>query len=187
MRFGFRYKYNCKFLLKNTTRCCKRVIRISCAKLCFSTLTCCRPAAKPYLDYQHFCGDNWHDGNKNNLRTIEAEIVQKLKNNETRPKFTGSYKKEKRVEFDLQSVSHTPSLISIYPPSGAHQQEPVFPILCLGVNPFPSRFICRTALGGGFALTQFKDPIKTELDRVYFFRHILPWCNTSSTLAIVLK
>ena len=43
-------------------------------------LTCCRPAAKPYLDYQHFCGDNWHDGNKNNLRTIEAEIVQKLKN-----------------------------------------------------------------------------------------------------------
>ena len=35
---------------------------------------------------------NWHDGNKNNLRTIEAQIVQKLKNNEARPKFTGSYK-----------------------------------------------------------------------------------------------
>ena len=36
---------------------------------------------------------NWHDGNKNNLRIIEAQIVQKRKNNEARPKFTGSYKK----------------------------------------------------------------------------------------------
>ena len=27
--------------------------------------------------------------NKNNLRTIEAQIVQKLKNSEARPKFTG--------------------------------------------------------------------------------------------------
>ena len=36
---------------------------------------------------------NWHDANKNNLRTIEAQIVQKLKNNEAQPKFTGSYKK----------------------------------------------------------------------------------------------
>ena len=35
--------------------------------------------------------------NKNSLRTIEAQIVQKLKNNEARPKFTGSYKKKKRV------------------------------------------------------------------------------------------
>ena len=34
------------------------------------------------------------DENKNNLRTIEAQIVQKLKNNEARPKFTGSYKKK---------------------------------------------------------------------------------------------
>ena len=33
--------------------------------------------------------------NKNSLRTIEAQIVQKLKNNEARPKFTGSYKKKK--------------------------------------------------------------------------------------------
>ena len=32
--------------------------------------------------------------NKNSLRTIEAQIVQKLKNNEARPKFTGSYKKK---------------------------------------------------------------------------------------------
>ena len=33
--------------------------------------------------------------NKNSLRTIEAQIVQKLKNNEARPKFTGSYKIKK--------------------------------------------------------------------------------------------
>ena len=38
---------------------------------------------------------NWHDGNKNNLRTVEAQIVSKLKNNEPRPKFTGSYKKKR--------------------------------------------------------------------------------------------
>ena len=31
---------------------------------------------------------------KNKLRTIEAQIVQKLKNNEAQPKFTGSYKKK---------------------------------------------------------------------------------------------
>ena len=35
--------------------------------------------------------------NENSLRTIEAQIAQKLKNNEARPKFTGSYKKKKRV------------------------------------------------------------------------------------------
>ena len=28
-------------------------------------------------------------------RTIEAQIVQKLKNNEARPKFTASYKKKR--------------------------------------------------------------------------------------------
>ena len=33
--------------------------------------------------------------NKNNLRTIEAQIVQKLKNNEAWPRFTGSYKKKR--------------------------------------------------------------------------------------------
>ena len=32
--------------------------------------------------------------NKNSLRAIEAQIVQKLKNNEARSKFTGSYKKK---------------------------------------------------------------------------------------------
>ena len=35
--------------------------------------------------------------NKNSLTTIEAQIVQKLKNNEARPKFTGSSYKKKRV------------------------------------------------------------------------------------------
>ena len=50
--------------------------------------------------------------------------------------------------------------------SGAHQQESLSPLISW-VNPFPSRFICRTALRGGFARTQFKDPMKTELDRVY--------------------
>ena len=34
------------------------------------------------------------DENKNNLITLEAQIVQNLKNNEARPKFTGSYKKK---------------------------------------------------------------------------------------------
>ena len=40
---------------------------------------------------------NWHAGYKNNLRTTGAQIVQKHKNNEARPTFTGSYKKKKRV------------------------------------------------------------------------------------------
>ena len=35
--------------------------------------------------------------NRKSLRTIEAQIVQKLKNNEARPEFTGSYKKKKLV------------------------------------------------------------------------------------------
>ena len=39
----------------------------------------------------------------NNLRTIEAHIVQKLKNNEPRPTFTGSCKK-KRVDFTCSCV-----------------------------------------------------------------------------------
>ena len=38
--------------------------------------------------------------NKNSLRTIEAKIVQELKNNEARPKCTGSYKK-KSVYFGI--------------------------------------------------------------------------------------
>ena len=47
--------------------------------------------------------------NENSLRTIEAQIVQKLENNEARPKFTGSYKK-KSVQVDeglmLENVSY---------------------------------------------------------------------------------
>ena len=35
---------------------------------------------------------------KNSLKTIEAQIVQELKNNEARPKFTGSYKKKRVVD-----------------------------------------------------------------------------------------
>ena len=42
--------------------------------------------------------------NKNNLRTIEAQIVQKLKNNEARPKFTGSYKKKAYIVEDWNSL-----------------------------------------------------------------------------------
>ena len=50
--------------------------------------------------------------------------------------------------------------------AGAHPQlEPLSPTLSFGVNPFPSRFINRTALRGGFARPQFKEPIKTELKR----------------------
>ena len=57
--------------------------------------------------------------------------------------------------------------------AGAHQQHL---LLCLGVNPFPSRFIYRMALRGDFARTQFKDPIKIELhvDRVYCFTSHFP-------------
>ena len=47
-----------------------------------------------YVIYTSICGNNWHDGNKHNLRTIEGQIVQRLKNNEHLPKFTGSYKKK---------------------------------------------------------------------------------------------
>ena len=36
-------------------------------------------------------------GNKNNVRTIEAQIVQNFMNNEPRPKFSGSYFKNKSV------------------------------------------------------------------------------------------
>ena len=46
---------------------------------------------------------------KNSLRTIEAQIVQKLKNNEARPKFTGTYKEKacsfKNIQRNLFSIS----------------------------------------------------------------------------------
>ena len=52
---------------------------------------------------------------KNTLRTIEAQIVQKLKNNEARPKFTGSYKKKKRV-YDKSSPRKSSKCISLEVP-----------------------------------------------------------------------
>ena len=42
--------------------------------------------------------------NKNSLRTIEAQIVQKLKNNEAWPKFTGSYKKSLYFKCNRSSI-----------------------------------------------------------------------------------
>ena len=51
--------------------------------------------------------------NKNNLRTIEVQIVKKLKNNEARPKFTGSYKKKKRVNYEITKIS--PAKMSLTP------------------------------------------------------------------------
>ena len=43
--------------------------------------------------------------NKNNLRTTEAQIVQKLKNNEPRRKFTVfSYEKKKRVAWNTGGI-----------------------------------------------------------------------------------
>ena len=53
--------------------------------------------------------------NKNSLRTAEAQFVQKLKNNEDRPKFTCSYKKIKRV------LNHP-----IYKPPLMHVQVSLF-------------------------------------------------------------
>ena len=54
---------------------------------------------------------------KNSLRTIEAQIVQKLKNNEARPKFAGSYKKKKRIyDQGSENTVHCTSVTSsVYP------------------------------------------------------------------------
>ena len=46
--------------------------------------------------------------NKNSLRTIEAQIVQKLKKNEARPKFTGSYKTKACSKYE--NLPKSPSL-----------------------------------------------------------------------------
>ena len=40
---------------------------------------------------------NRHDGSKYNLRTIEIQLAQKIKNNEPWPKFTSSYKKKRAL------------------------------------------------------------------------------------------
>ena len=44
---------------------------------------------------------------------------------------------------------------------GAHQMEPPSPIQVLGVNPFPSRFIIRTALREDFARRRWEELITT--------------------------
>ena len=44
---------------------------------------------------------------KNSLRTVEAQIVQKLKNNEARPKFTGFNKKKRVLLLGLDFTSDT--------------------------------------------------------------------------------
>ena len=51
---------------------------------------------------------------KNSLRTIEAQIVQKLKNNEARPKCTGSYKKKMHV---VCLYAHSVKIIIRPPPN----------------------------------------------------------------------
>ena len=50
---------------------------------------------------------NWQGGNKNNSRTIEAQIVQKLKNNGPRPKFTGSCKKKREKTYPRKGSPNT--------------------------------------------------------------------------------
>ena len=46
--------------------------------------------------------------NMNCLRTIEAQTVQKLKNNEARSKFTGSFKKKACIQVLAQVKFHVP-------------------------------------------------------------------------------
>ena len=51
---------------------------------------------------------NRHDGSKYNLRTIEIQLAQKIKNNEPWPKFTSSYKKKRALnKKDLKSCTCT--------------------------------------------------------------------------------
>ena len=52
--------------------------------------------------------------NKNSLRTMEAETSYKIKNNEARPNFTGSYRKKRVFRFSslLKAASTTLTLFS---------------------------------------------------------------------------
>ena len=73
--------------------------------------------------------------NKNSLRTIEAQIVQKLKNNdnnEARPKFTGSYKKS------VYSINKKPVYILGH-----------FNIDLLNPRSHPENIVTRSLEGGG--------------------------------------
>ena len=53
--------------------------------------------------------------NKNSLRTIEAQIVQKLKNNEARPKFTGSYRKSVYMNYKVSCPCFLAQLVKLFP------------------------------------------------------------------------
>ena len=69
----------------------------------------------------------------------------------------------------------------------AHQYEPLYlPYYVLESTLYRvDLFIERLSGRESFARTQFKDPIKTELDRVStVLRHIPPWFSTFSTQAI---
>ena len=63
---------------------------------------------------------------KNSLRTVEAQIVQKLKNNEARPKFTGSYKKKRVYDQGSESRVHCTSVTSsVYPAASTSENTTV--------------------------------------------------------------
>ena len=61
--------------------------------------------------------------NKNSLRTIEAQFVQKLKNNEARPKFTGSSKKQSVYTNANHACSKYCRLQIYFMPQGVFQEH----------------------------------------------------------------
>ena len=75
----------------------------------FITMFCNKtPQITVNVDYtvlEQVCTVWKHDGNKNNLRTIKTQIVQKLKNNEPRPNFTGSHIKKSVYVNHLESFT----------------------------------------------------------------------------------
>ena len=58
------------------------------------------------------------NNNKNNLRKIEAQIVQKLKNNKPQPKFTGSYKEKSNHVVFAERDAWWFGLATVQPPEG---------------------------------------------------------------------
>ena len=81
LRLRFRCKCNCKILLKtqqNVARESWEFLVQNCVLV--YTLNLLPTGGKTlYLDSQHICSTRLHDGNKNNLRTIEAQIVKNLR------------------------------------------------------------------------------------------------------------
>lgn len=69
----------------------------------------------------------------------------------------GHYQQKKITmsEADITSTEAKNNAFILEEITGAHQGEPLPLILSLGVNPFTSRFIFRTALRGGFARSQW--------------------------------